>query len=461
MRHLLILLLAALAAPAEEWSRFRGPNGTGISPDKGFPVEFSAAKNLLWRTPVRAGKSSPVLTETRLFLTGFEKETLYVQCFDRATGKLLWERSEPRPRKEDIQQLNHPAAISPVTDGENVYVFFKDFGLLSYDPAGKLRWRVPLGPFNNTMGLGASPILAGDLLILQADQFQDSYIAAYSQRNGELRWKIAREESESWATPMLYQSPGQPQQIIAAGAGQLGGHSVKDGKRTFSYPGVSPAMVSSPVMEGGNLFAFGYGASAMPPFANILATMDKNKDGALSANEYGSDAMMTAIATYLGKKDGIITAASWGAWAKHVSGATGLVAVQLNSNAPATSPNLLWRFDKGFENVVPSPILYNGILYVVKNGGILTSYDSKTGELGKAGRVTGALGGYTASPVLADGRLYLASEEGKISVVRPGWKDWEVIQVNDLADGFFATPALSGGRIYARSSEALYCFGGK
>ena len=111
--------------------------------------------------------------------------------------------------------------------------------------------------------------------------------------------------------------------------------------------------------------------------------------------------------------------------------------------------------------MVPSPILHNGILYVVKNGGILTSYDAKTGELGKAGRITGALGGYTASPVLAEGRLYLASEEGKISVVRPGLKDWEVMQVNDLADGFFATPALSSGRIYARSSEALYCFGGK
>ncbi len=100
-------------------------------------------------------------------------------------------------------QLNHPAAITPVTDGEYVYVFFKDFGLLSYDSNGKLRWRVPLGPFANTMGLAASPILAGDLLILQVDQLDNSYIAAHSTRDGELRWKVAREESESWGTPLL------------------------------------------------------------------------------------------------------------------------------------------------------------------------------------------------------------------------------------------------------------------
>src|SRR5258705_9603092 len=107
------LLLAASLLHAEEWTRFRGPNGTGISTDKGFPVEFGKDKNLIWRTPVRAGKSSPVLTKTRIFLTGFENEKLYTMGFDRASGKLLWERSEPRAHKQDIQQLNHPAAPSP------------------------------------------------------------------------------------------------------------------------------------------------------------------------------------------------------------------------------------------------------------------------------------------------------------------------------------------------------------
>src|SRR5436190_21419316 len=97
-----IVLFLRLAAPADEWSRFRGPNGSGISADKGFPVEFGNSKNLIWHTPVRPGKSSPVLTKTSIFLTGFELEKLYTQCFDRATGNLLWERSEPRAHQEDL-----------------------------------------------------------------------------------------------------------------------------------------------------------------------------------------------------------------------------------------------------------------------------------------------------------------------------------------------------------------------
>jgi outer membrane protein assembly factor BamB len=155
----LLALLAALAVHAEDWSRFRGPNGSGISQDTGFPVEFGPGKNLVWRSTVRLGKSSPVLTEKHLFLTAHADGKLYTQCFDRQTGKLLWERSVDRTRKPLTHKWNEPAAITPVTDGSNVYAFFQDFGLLSYDGAGKLRWQTPLGPFTNTMGLSSSPIL--------------------------------------------------------------------------------------------------------------------------------------------------------------------------------------------------------------------------------------------------------------------------------------------------------------
>ena len=110
--------------------------------------------------------------------------------------------------------------------------------------------------------------------------------------------------------------------------------------------------------------------------------------------------------------------------------------------------------------MVPSPLLHDGLLYVVKNGGILLAYDAKTGQVVKTARVTGAVGGYSASPVMAGGRIYLATEEGKIAVVKPG-RDWEVERVNEIGDPFFATPALAGGRIYARGDGALYCFGAR
>src|SRR5438128_319320 len=155
------LFVFVSAGGAEEWTRFRGPNGSGVSNDTGFPTEFGKETNLVWRTPVRPGKSSPILTPSHTFLTGFEDGKLFTQCFDRGTGRLLWERSVDRPRAESANELNHPAAITPVTDGENVYSFFKDYGLISYDPDGNVRWTVPLGPFSNAMGDASCPIIAG------------------------------------------------------------------------------------------------------------------------------------------------------------------------------------------------------------------------------------------------------------------------------------------------------------
>ena len=160
MPRFALLFLSLVCWGAEEWTRFRGPNGSGISNDTGFPVAFGKDENVLWRTPVRPGKSSPVLTNHHIFLTASDKGKLYTQCFERRSGKLLWERSVDRPHTEIANRLNHEAAITPVTDGENIYSFFKDFGLVSYDSRGKLRWQTSLGPFINTQGLGASPILA-------------------------------------------------------------------------------------------------------------------------------------------------------------------------------------------------------------------------------------------------------------------------------------------------------------
>jgi outer membrane protein assembly factor BamB len=462
------LALCLFPASAEDWTRFRGPNGSGVSNDTGFPTEFDKTRNIIWRTPVRPGKSSPVLTSNCVFLTGFEKEKLFTQCFDRASGKLLWERVEIRTPKPEGNLLNNPAAITPVTDGENVYVFFKDIGLISYDPGGKVRWKVALGPFMNSMGLSASPILAGDSVVLQVDQIADSYIAAFDRHNGEILWKTPREESESWATPLLYRPPGAAPLILTAGPGEYGAHRVADGKRVFSQPGLSPAMVASPVLDHDTIFAFGYGADSPSPFSRALSRLDKNHDGQLTPDEYENipgdsadrqqAAVYIAIGKFMGNRDGIVTQDKWDAWGRHVGGPTGLLAVRLDTSGGAVHPRELWRYDKGFAGVIPSPLLYDGVLYVVKNGGILTAFNPSTGEVLKTGRVRGALGGYSASPVAADGKIFLASEEGKLTVLKAG-SDWDVLAVNDLGEGAFATPALSAGRIYVRTDEALYCFG--
>jgi outer membrane protein assembly factor BamB len=455
------LVLAATLA-AEDWSRFRGPNGSGIAPDTGYPVEFGPNQNCLWRTPARPGKSSPVLTARHVFFTAHEKGKLYTQCFDRQTGKLLWERAEDRPRQEDVNPLNNPAAITPVTDGENVYVFFKDYGLVSYDAAGAVRWKVPMGPFSSSMGLGASPILAGNSLVVLADQRENSYLAAFDARNGETRWKIGRDERESWGTPLLLERAGSATQIITASRGLLGGHSLGDGKRSFTHPEIATTIVASPVVADDTIYVFGYGSEAMAPYSGPLERFDKNHDRLISPEEYGSNPVMNAIGKYVGNGDLTVTEEKWAAWQRAVVGPNRLSAVRMERDpgdhaGRTLRPRELWRYDKSFTGVIPSPLLYQGVLYVVKNGGILTSLDAATGKELKIGRVQGALGGYSASPVAAEGRLYVANEEGKVAVLRAGG-DWDVLQVNDLGEGCFATPALSGGRIYLRTTDALYCF---
>ena len=458
----LLALLVASAVQAEDWSRFRGPNGSGISNDIGFPTEFGPGKNVVWKSSVRLGKSSPVLTAKHLFLTGHTEGKLYTQCFDRQTGKLLWERSIDRQRKPLIHKLNEPAAITPVTDGSNVYVFFPDFGLLSYDGSGKLRWQKPLGPFTNAIGLSSSPILVDGRLILQLDQYIDAYIAAFNLDTGETLWKTSRAETKGWSTPIIYR-PGREgsAQILTASDRLLGAYQLKTGKRTFTVDTLASAIVASPVVAGDTFYAFGYNNEDRPrPFEEQLGKFDKDGDGKVSALETNDDAWMNGLTRFAGNRDSLLSRAEWDDAMKERAGPSSLVAFRLEADAggEAVRASELWRDEKSFMGVIPSPLVYQNVLYYVKNGGILAAIDALTGKTLKQARVQGALDPFSASPVAADGKIYVASESGKVAVIKPG-ADWEVITVNDLKEDTFATPVLSRGQIFLRTNDSLYCFG--
>ncbi|MBK9169992.1 MAG: PQQ-binding-like beta-propeller repeat protein [Bryobacterales bacterium] len=459
-----LLLVLCLVCPhaswADEWSRFRGPNGTGVSTDTGFPVEFGPDENLLWKAPVRPGKSSPVLTKHRVFVTAFDDGKLFTQCFDRASGKLLWERSEDRARTTVLHKLNEPAAPTPVTDGENVYVFFAELGLLSYDPAGKLRWKVALGPFSNSMGVSSSPILNGDSLVLQVDQEENPYVAAFASRNGEILWKTERLARSGWATPVLHRPAGAKPYLLTVSSGKLAGYDLQNGARVPHSEELSPAIVASPALAGDTIYAFGYGFETPSPFAGPLKRFDKDGDGKLTPEEYGVEPLLIHIGKYEGDRDGTVTSEEWEAAFRKISTPSRLQAFRLEPDAKskAVRARELWRYEKNFVGVIPSPLLYDGTLYVIRNGGILTSFDAESGEVAKMGRVDGAVDPYSSSPVAAEGRLYVASEEGKVAVLKAG-REWEVLKVNDLGEPVFATPALSQGVIYVRTAAALYAFG--
>ncbi|MBI2685483.1 MAG: PQQ-binding-like beta-propeller repeat protein [Acidobacteria bacterium] len=454
------ILAAGVSGFGDDWTRFRGENGAGVASGTGYPAEINKASGTVWRTPVRPGKSSPVLTKRHVFLTGYEGGKLYTQCFDRATGRLLWERSVDRRSHIIANQLNHPAAITPATDGESVFVFFKDFGFVSYDAKGNEQWKTPMGPFNNTMGLGASPVLAGTNVILLADQVEGSFISALDRKNGELRWKADREEGEGWGTPLFYQPEARRRPyILTTSRGQFGAYTLA-GKRVSSLRGLATTVVGSPLIADGVLYVQGYGSDAPAPFSQRLQKLDKNGDGKLSQDEYLDEPFLAGIAKYVGNRDMVITEDEWNEKQKEVMGPNCLVAYQLEYDAQGViQPRELWRYEKSFTAVIPSPLVYQGVVYFVKNGGILTSLDAKTGAVLKTGRVAGALGGYSTSPVAADGKIYLVSEEGNIAILRAGGQ-WDVLSVTPLGEGSYATPALAEGDLYLRTDGALYRFRG-
>src|SRR6476660_716021 len=206
MRQILSLALMTVAtAAAADWPQFRGPSGIGVSDDKNLPVEFGPNKNVVWKTPLPPGHSSPVISGERIFLTAVDGEKkLYTLCLNRATGKEMWRREVPRPRQQKLHTNNNPASPSAVVDGKNVYVFFTDFGLISYTVDGKERWRHPLGPFNNPFGMGASPVLAGNTLIMICDSETGSFLIAVDKDTGAKKWRGERPDAtRGFSTPPL------------------------------------------------------------------------------------------------------------------------------------------------------------------------------------------------------------------------------------------------------------------
>ena len=197
----------------------------------------------------------------------------------------MWERAETSARHEGARASNEPSAATPVTDGNNVYVFFEDIGAISYDANGAVRWKTPMGPFANRMGAVASPIIAGASLVLVLDKMEHSEIVALSLATGAVQWRVPRQEMEAWATPALNAPAGQPAQIVTAGGGQFGGHAVASGARLWTQAGLAPTMVASPVVTGDTVVGFGYGFDAVTPFADVLKKLDLDHDGRLSPVE--------------------------------------------------------------------------------------------------------------------------------------------------------------------------------
>jgi outer membrane protein assembly factor BamB len=451
---------------AADWPQFRGPNASGTSDDTNLPIEFGPESNVVWKTPLPPGNSSPAIAGEKIFTTAVEGEKLFTIALNRADGRILWRREAPRPRKQVIERpANGPVSATPATDGRNAYVFFQDFGLLGYGPDGNELWRIPLGPFNNPFGHGASPILAGDTVVMVCDQDAGSFVIAVEKNTGKVLWRTERPHAQrGYATPVLYRTREGALQVVVAGSYRMSGYDLKTGKEVWWIRRLPWQVKPTPVIADHVAYFVTYSGESepgqqenVPPFDEALKTLDRNKDGKLSKDEIVDRRAKERFDEYLDLDDsGFLEERDWDQFRERRLGENALRAYRLGGNGDITESGLLWKHSRSLPNV-PSPLFYRGVLYTLKEGGILTSYDARTGEVLKQSRIQGAIADYYASPVAADGKLYTASEDGKIAVIQAG-AQWEVLRVNDMQDGCRATPAFVNGKMYVRTYGALYCF---
>ena len=328
-----VLLLAGAGdrrlAPLPRPERHRDP-GTGR-----LPAELSATRNVVWKTALPPGYSSPVVSGDRIFVTAFEGEKLLTIALDRATGKERWRRESPRDRREKLDPRNGPASPTPVADGKNVYVFFPDYGLLSYTFAGEERWRTPLGPFNNVYGMGASPVLAGDLVVLVCDQNRGSFAAGFRQSDGREVWRTPRPDALSGhSTPIVYEPPGGPLQVVAPGSFRMDNYAVATGESVSWVNGLPGEMKSGPVLVGDIIYINGFSTPdndpgqqvIVPPFAEVLAKQDADKDGKISPAEAPDERTRRYFAFIDLDEDGAADAAEWRIWTVGSASENGLLA---------------------------------------------------------------------------------------------------------------------------------------
>ena len=477
------------AAPAGDWPGFRGPNANGISDGEKAPTTFGPGKNLLWKTEAPSGLSSPVISKDRLFITAEEGNTLSTVAFDTRTGKKLWTGTVEVQKLESVHKVNSHASSTPVTDGKRVYVYFGSFGLVAYDFEGKEAWRKPL-PMPKTFfnqGSSTSPVLAEDKLILFVQVGSDSHLLAVDPSDGKELWQARMAQyNNSWATPVVWKENGKGLVGMSC-AMRFTAFSLADGKEAWWVDGLSYQACSTPVpsANGDRLLIAVAGVQGElsnitppPAFDEMVKKYDTDKDGLIALEEVPADLLYTdrqasdgkgnmplrqALGMFGGVKKGDkVDEKKWEEIRSSLVGfrtgpmnRTAVLCVRTGGENDVSKSHIAWKETKGVPEV-PSPLVLKDRAYLVRSGGLLVCRDLESGKLVYEERLD-APGGYFASPVSIDGRIYVASDGGTVTVIRAGDK-LNVLARNDLGESIMASPAVAGNTLYIRSAKQLWAF---
>ena len=423
----------ASASIDTNWPQWRGPDGQGVSAEKNLPVEWSATKNIKWKTPIEGrGHSSPIVWGRKIFLTtaldgevvagrtagvthklldGTDfvhpdavganlKHTFKVVCLDRDSGKILWERvAYEGPVYDSRHRKASFASSTPATDGKSVFAFFGAEGLYAYDYSGKLIWKQNLGKLGTaSVGYGVSPILYQNLVIMQCDESGgNSFMAAFDKKTGQEAWRTLRKVDVTWSTPVLVHT-AKGIELVAAAAEAIIAYDPLTGNELWRHKGLESNAVPTPVVSNDLV---------------VLTSGSPNKI-ALALKAGGS---------------GDVTGTS----------------------------QLVWTYNKGTA-YVPSPILYGEYVYLTTDRGLLTCLDAKTGKTEYEGARVPVPATFTASPIAYEGKILMTSEDGETFVVKAG-PTHEILRTNSVGEPVYASPAIADGRIFIRGEKNLFAIG--
>ena len=433
-----VLLLPGFCA-GQNWPSFRGPAGSGVAEGYTTPSTWDAqtGQNIRWKTYVPGlGHSSPVIWGDRVFVTTAVKDEgesrlkvgLYgdvksekeenafswrIYCIDRKDGRILWDRQSHtgKPRVKRHPKSSH-ANPTPCTDGNCVIAFFGSEGLYCYDMEGNLIWEKDLGTLDwgyyrsppAQWGGGSSPVINGDMVILQCDVQKDSFIAALNLRDGSQLWKTPRDDVPTWGTPTVYAAERQSQ-IIVNGYRHIGGYDINTGREIWKMKGGGDIPVPTPIVAGGLVYITNAHGRMSPIYAVRLSAR-----GDISLKDGESD-----------------------------------------------NEHIAWSYSRG-GNYIPTPIVYRDHLYCCSDTGRLSCLDAATGRQIYQEKISTSSVAFSASPVAADGKLYCASEKGDIFVVEAG-PVFKSIAVSSMLETCMATPAVSQGVIFFRTRHHLVAVG--
>lgn len=460
-----VSLLASLPAFAGDanWPRFRGPAGSGVADSEKPPVEFGPERNVLWKVSAPSGASSPCVWGARIFLTAFDGGKLWTLCLDRATGKELWRRDAGAEKIEAfLEGQGSPAASTPATDGERVVVYFGSCGLIAYDFEGKELWRhaLPMAETNNDFGTGTSPILAGGLVILVRDLKTESAVLALDVATGKQVWKTARTAMQTgYSTPIVWEHDGV-KELIAPGGLAMKAYDLSSGAERWLVRDLPAVNCGSPVANGAMLYFAGWspaGADMLMPTFDDMLKADTNGDGKLSKEESDNTMLKGFFSANDTNHDGFITRDEWDAAINYLKrGKNRMVAVKPGGSGDITDSHIAWEKKKGLP-YVPSALLYRGNLFMVKDGGLASCFDATSGETKYEQQRLGLDGSFYASPVAANGHIYLVNLTGKAATLAAGDKP-DVVWRADFGERVAATPAIVDDTIFVRTETKLFAF---